>query len=323
MAEFVTVKEAIKLLQNGDVVAIPTETVYGLAGNALDERAVSKIFKAKNRPSFDPLIVHGHSVSSLKRVAEFNELAIALFEKFAPGPITIVLPKKHVVSDLVTSGHQTVAVRIPNHSLTLELLEKGDLLLAAPSANPFGFTSPTSAEHVNAQLGQRISGILDGGNCTVGVESTIVDLSGENPVVLRLGGLSYEDLEEVLGPIPIQTSSSKPNAPGMLISHYNPGVRIHSCTSAEDALNKAQNAGTKSGLLWLGEEPGLGENVHLLNLSEHKDDAEAARNLFAHLRRFGALNIKEVFVFELPNEGLFRAINDRLKRASAKTNHHD
>src|SRR6478735_1162446 len=182
---------AKQLLENGDLVAIPTETVYGLAGNALSATSVAKIFSTKNRPQFDPLIVHVPSLEKAKDyVSEVPDFAKALTEKFWPGPLTLLLKKKTVIPDLVTSGLDTVGIRCPDHSLTRDLLTSLDFPLAAPSANPFGYVSPTEPSHVNEQLGQKIKYILDGGVCPVGIESTIVGFENEGPVVYRLGGLS-------------------------------------------------------------------------------------------------------------------------------------
>jgi L-threonylcarbamoyladenylate synthase len=315
---YLSIESASSMLLNGEVVAIPTETVYGLAGNALDKNAVAKIFEAKNRPSFDPLIVHGPSVEALEEVAFFDAKAKALFERFAPGPLTLVLPKKEILPDLVTSGHPTVAVRIPNHVLTLDLMNRTGLLLAAPSANPFGFTSPTTSKHVQSQLDGVIAGVLDGGQCKVGVESTIVDLSGQDPRILRLGGMAYESLEEFLGPIPVQTSSSNPKAPGMLIAHYNPGVTVILCSSKEEALH-LYSSDKDSGLLWFGPLiHGNTRHERILNLSERNDDIEAAQNVFSHLRTMADLGVLRLYTFELPEKGLLRAVNDRLRRAAQK-----
>ena len=219
---------AIKLLNEGNLIAIPTETVYGLAANAFDPVAVSKIFEVKNRPKFDPLIVHSYSIEKIKEfVISFPEKSLLLAETFWPGPLTLILKKKNIIPDIVTSGLDSVAVRIPNHPLTLKLLSMLDFPLAAPSANPFGYVSPTEPKHVKAQLGEKIPLILDGGICKVGIESTIVGYEGDEPVIYRLGGLSVEDIEEVVGRVKIQLhSSSNPLAPGQLEKHYSPNKSI-------------------------------------------------------------------------------------------------
>lgn len=310
--------KAVALLKAGELVAIPTETVYGLAANALDTAAVVKIFEAKNRPAFDPLIVHVKAVSQFFAYAEeIPEAALQLAETVCPGPVTFIFKKKNKIPDLVTSGHPTVGLRVPNHLLTLELLNQLDFPLAAPSANPFGFTSPTSAQHVQEQLGKKVPYILDGGECQVGLESTIIDFSSTKPRILRLGGLSLEFIEEALGEkVAIQTSSSNPQAPGMLISHYNPGKPV-----LVGEINKriSQLAHERIGVLAFRDYvQGIPyENQRILTPSG--DLAEAARNFFSTLRSFNTLPVDVVLAEWLPDEGLGRAINDRLKRAAAKS----
>lgn len=316
----VDIAEAKQHLEAGELVAIPTETVYGLAANALNEEAVAKIFKAKNRPSFDPLIVHTNSIEKVERVVEeIPANAIKLVQTFWPGPLTILLKKKSIVPDLVTSGLDSVAVRIPSHPLTLELLSQLDFPLAAPSANPFGYVSPTEAQHVEAQLGDKVSYILDGGTCRVGVESTIVSFLNEEPRVLRLGGLAVEKIEAVIGPVEVnQHSSSRPAAPGMLKSHYAPGKSIELINdfdwSKQSDFSEIGTIVFKNTL----------ENIPLQNqliLSKSGDLDEAARNLFSALRFLDQNpNIRTILTEFVPNEGLGRAINDRLKRATAHKN---
>jgi L-threonylcarbamoyladenylate synthase len=313
MAIITDIDKAVQLLLEGGLVALPTETVYGLGANALDTNAVAKVFKAKNRPSFDPLIVHVASIEQAKEVAELNEDAIALLERFSPGPLTIVLPKKDVIPDLVTSGHPTVAIRIPNHPMTLEVIRKSGLCIAAPSANPFGFTSPTTAVHVQEQLGGQIDAVLDGGSCGVGLESTIVDLSG-TPKVLRLGGLALEELESVLGTLEVRTSSSNPKAPGMLSSHYNPGASVRLFSNKQELIDHYNGVDNfKTGVLIMGE--GL-EGATVFNLSQSENDVEAASRLFTGLRALRAMGCTEIWTHYISEKGLGRAINDRLKRAA-------
>lgn len=218
------IKKSAALLTEGQLVAIPTETVYGLAGNALDENAVLQIFKAKNRPKFDPLIVHLPGIEQIHNYVEFipDELK-ALAEAFWPGPLTLLLPKKSIIPDLVTSGLGKVGVRVPNHPLTRSLLDLVDFPLAAPSANPFGYISPTSASHVAHHLGDKLSYILDGGSCDVGLESTIVGMEQGQVIIYRLGGISVSEIEKLVGNVLIlPQSSSNPQSPGMLKSHYAP-----------------------------------------------------------------------------------------------------
>lgn len=313
MAITTDIDKAVQLLLEGGLVALPTETVYGLGANALDSKAVAKVFKAKNRPSFDPLIVHVASIVQAKEVAELSDGAIALLKRFSPGPLTIVVPKKNVVPDLVTSGHSTVAIRIPNHPMTLEVIRKTGLCIAAPSANPFGFTSPTTAAHVQEQLGEKIDAVLDGGPCGVGLESTIVDLCGK-PRVLRLGGLALEELESILGTLEVQSSSSNPKAPGMLSSHYNPGAAIRLFDNLDD-LRRSIDSVDNSDIGFLVMSPDMDGN-NVFNLSPSLNDVEAASRLFIGLRELRARGFKEIWTHYLPEDGLGRAVNDRLKRAA-------
>ncbi|MFN0032420.1 MAG: L-threonylcarbamoyladenylate synthase, partial [Flavobacteriales bacterium] len=218
----IDLESAARLLKAGECVAIPTETVYGLGANALDENAVVKIFEAKNRPFFDPLIVHiSDSDQMNKFTSEIPPIAKKLADAFWPGPLTLLLPKSDAIPYLVTSGLDTVGLRVPNHPLALSLLRSLPFPLAAPSANPFGYISPTTAQHVLAQLAGRISMVLDGGPCGVGVESTIVQCTGDVVSIVRLGGLCVEDIESVAGKVNLQlNASANPMAPGQLSSHY-------------------------------------------------------------------------------------------------------
>lgn len=308
-----SVQEAAQLLRAGEVVAIPTETVYGLAANAFDEAAVLKVFEAKARPSFDPLIVHIGRKDELARVvAELPPGAEALMETFWPGPLTLVLPKKSAVPDLVTSGLDTVGVRMPAHPLTRELLGSLDFPLAAPSANPFGYVSPTTAQHVADQLGERIPYILDGGPCTVGVESTIVGWEKNRWVLYRPGGIPVERIEAVIGRVEPALKQVLPAAPGMLESHYAPRKRV--MVGDMDALLR-RFAGQRVGIISFREErPGHRCEV----LSEQGDLAEAARHLFAVLRELDASDCEVILAERFPDQGLGRAINDRLRRASVR-----
>lgn len=311
------IAQAKSWLEKGELVAIPTETVYGLAANALNEQAVAGIFKAKNRPSFDPLIVHTDSLDKVETfVQDIPELAKKLVSAYWPGPLTILLKKKAIVPDLVTSGLDSVAVRIPNHPMTLKLLSTLNFPVAAPSANPFGYVSPTQAEHVNAQLGEKVSYILDGGACEVGVESTIVSFLQPKPRVLRLGGLAVEKIEEVIGKVDINRhSSSTPAAPGMLKSHYSPGKSI---VLINDFDWSEINDYTEIGCIVFNQPV---ENIPIENqlvLSKSGNLDEAARNLFSSLRLLDQNpNIKIILTEYVPNNGLGRAINDRIKRATA------
>ena len=317
MGKILSVTEAVNVLLKGQIVGLPTETVYGLGADATNEAAIAEVFKAKNRPSFDPLIVHVPTLDAVKEIAELSEAAEQLFLAFSPGPLTVVLPKNNTIPDLVTSGHATVAVRIPAHPVMLEVLQSSGLYIAAPSANPFGFASPTTAQHVLDQLGSIISGVVDGGPCSVGIESTIVDMSSNIPKVLRLGGMALEQLQRVLGPITSELSSSNPSAPGMLTSHYNPGTPLELFDNRDALLTalKSNSNPNGIGILYWGETIAHGSSF---NLSELKSDSEAACNLFKGLRLLGGAPVTNIYVHLLPEYGLGRAVNDRLQRAANK-----
>ena len=305
--------EAQSLLKSGKLVAIPTETVYGLAANALNADAVIHIFETKNRPHFDPLIVHVASHEQVADVAiDISEAAHLLMRKLWPGPLTIVLRKHECIPHIVTSGLDTVGVRMPDHALTLELLRSLDFPLAAPSANPFGYISPTSALHVAEQLGERIPYILDGGECRVGVESTIIDCTTAIPSVLRLGGTSVETIQELIGEVNVNAiSTSAPQAPGMLHSHYAPRKPLL-VGNIHELLHEH---GSNVSILSFKDSF---HNFRNIRLSETGDLHEAARNLFAAMRKLDADHHELIIAEFVPDFGLGRAINDRLKRAAAK-----
>lgn len=305
---------AADLLNKNEVIGIPTETVYGLAGNALNNEAITKIFSVKDRPFFDPLIVHTFAISQFEKyIASFPKKAKILAENFMPGPLTLLLPKKQSIPDLITAGLPNVAIRIPNHQLTLDLLQKLSFPLAAPSANPFGYVSPTSAQHVENQLGDKIKYILDGGPCGVGIESTIVGFENDKPIIYRKGGLAIESIEELVGKVIInEHSESNPAAPGMLKSHYSPKIQVEIWHENVEIKNKKAGAIAFSNFI-----PNISEKKQLI-LSKSGDYEEAARNIFAHLRAAETLDIELLYVELLPEIGLGRAINDRLKRAAAE-----
>ncbi|MFN0049488.1 MAG: L-threonylcarbamoyladenylate synthase, partial [Cytophagales bacterium] len=312
MAEISTnIQKAIALLIDNEVIGFPTETVYGLAGNALSESAVLKIFDVKQRPKFDPLILHTSSIQRIEDfVLEIPDVAYQLFERFSPGPITILLPKKSNIPDIVTSGLSQVAIRIPNHPLALNLLQKLPFPLAAPSANPFGYISPTSAQHVDNQLGTKIKLILDGGESGIGVESTIIGFEKKKPVIFRLGGLSIEEIEEVTGKLEVRESSSSPAAPGMLKSHYAP-QKPFLLGDINELLNK--NKGKKIGLLSFRDQYKF-ENSYILSTSGNF--LEASKNLFKYLRILDESNVDIILAELVPDQNLGKAINDRLRRAA-------
>jgi len=308
---------AANLLRQGQLVAIPTETVYGLAGNALSAKAVAEIFRAKNRPSFDPLIVHLRDFANVGAyVSEVPALAQQLADEFMPGPLTLLLPKRGCIPDLVTSGSARVAIRVPAHPLALQLLGQLDFPLAAPSANPFGYISPTTAQHVAQQLGAVIAYILDGGACGVGLESTIVGFEAGETVIYRKGGLSVEAIQQVVGMVKVRDlSSSNPQAPGMLHSHYAPRVPLH-LGDLDELLVKFK--GKNLGLLNFQQPFASVPAAQQVQLSPSGDFAEAARNLFAGLRHLDQLGLDLIVAQPLPEVDLGRAINDRLRRAATR-----
>jgi L-threonylcarbamoyladenylate synthase len=312
------VERAAGILAEGGIVAIPTETVYGLAANAMDESAILKVFKAKQRPFFDPLIVHVSSLESIAPMIEEadHEALFGLAEKFWPGPLSLIVRKKRPgLSDMITAGHDTVALRRPAHPMTADLLNRLEFPLVAPSANPFGYVSPTTAQHVAAQLADKVDYILDGGPTRVGVESTILDLTTRPFLVRRKGGLTLEKLREVLPDISVaDTSVSDPTSPGRLESHYAPGIKM-SLTPIEEAL-KYYPAERVGGLFFSKLSPDLEERNQRV-LSPGEDLGEAALNLFAYIRELDALDLDIIVAELVPDEGLGLAINDKLRRASA------
>jgi L-threonylcarbamoyladenylate synthase len=309
------VNKASQLLREGQLVGIPTETVYGLAANALDAEAVLRIFEAKGRPHFDPLIMHLPDAEvGRTHVRDIPAMALKLMDAFWPGPLTLVLPKQGHVPDIVTSGLDTVAVRVPSHPMTQTLLRQLDFPLAAPSANLFGHVSPTTAQHVNAQLGDRIPYILDGGATTVGLESTIVGFEDGVPTIYRLGGLGVEEIESIIGPVQLMLNqSSDPKAPGMLKSHYAPRIPLY---LGNPSSLLPQLEGKRIGFMGFNL-PFRGMAMERQRILSPKGDMkEAAHNLFAYLREMEAMTIDVIIAEEAPDTGLGKAINDRLRRAS-------
>jgi L-threonylcarbamoyladenylate synthase len=305
-------------LQRGELVAIPTETVYGLAAHALDAKACQAIFRAKRRPANDPLIVHVLDLARAEELAEFNPTARRLARRFWPGPLTLVLPKNACVPGIVTSGGPTVAIRAPAHPLARRLLRLAKIPLAAPSANLFGYISPTTAAHVREGLGDRIFHILDGGACAVGVESTVLDVTQpEKPRVLRPGAVTAAQLEQFLG---VKVAGAKSRgararqlAPGMLERHYSPRTPL---------LLRPAPAKPPAGVavVLLRQPPCKKPAKHIFWLSQRGALTEVARNLYVVLRRADAGGYRQIWVEPLPGDvgGLAVAINDRLRRAAAK-----
>jgi L-threonylcarbamoyladenylate synthase len=305
------IEAAARCLAAGGLVAFPTETVYGLGADAGNGEAIARLYAAKGRPSFNPLIAHVADIAAAKRLAHFDAAAEKLATAFWPGPLTLVLPKRNDggVADLALAGLDSVAVRVPAHPIARALLAAFKSPVVAPSANRSGHVSPTSAAHVLADLRGRIDMVIDAGPCAVGVESTIVGLLGE-PTLLRPGGLPREQIEAVLGaPLALAPAiDDAPLAPGMLSSHYAPKARLRL---------DADGARDGEALLAFGPAPTAGIT---LNLSPRGDLIEAAANLFSHLRALDASGARGIAVMKVPHEGLGEAINDRLTRAAAPKN---
>ena len=296
-------------MRAGRLVAFPTETVYGLGGDATNERAVAEIFAAKGRPRFNPLIVHVPGLAEAEALAIFDDRARDVVARLWPGPLTLVLQRRGDcgLSLLASAGLDTVAIRAPAHEVAQALLRETGRPLAAPSANRSGRVSPTEAAHVFEELGERVSLILDGGRTQVGLESTVLDLSGETPALLRPGGVTLEQLTELLGPIAAPAAGSL-RSPGMLASHYAPSLPL-----------RLDAAGARPGeaLLAFGAEAPTGF-AEVLWLSRTGDLAEAAANLFAMLRRLDRPPFTGIAVMPIPEHDLGRAINNRLRRAAAR-----
>lgn len=311
---------AAEFLRKGELVAIPTETVYGLAANAFNAAAVTQIYKVKNRPEFNPLIIHTNSIGKLREWGlELPDGMLKLAEHFSPGPLTYVVPKSSRIPDIVTAGTPAVAVRIPKHELVLELLSALDFPLAAPSANLSGLVSPTNAFHVHEQLGDKIPYILNGGNCEIGVESTIISFLDEKPAILRHGGASKERIEAVIGEVtdkPGEASgrivTDNPVAPGQLARHYATRHRlIHGDPKKYFNYFEPERTAVITFSAVYVEVPARNQMV----LSHNRNLDEAAQNLFAAMREIDRLDVDVILAEKFPDEGLGRAINDRLKRA--------
>jgi len=301
------------ILKKGDLVGMPTETVYGLAGNALSVDSVARIFEVKNRPSFDPLIVHIYDYNQLsKYVMTIPPQAERLAKEFWPGPLTLLLRKRSIIPDLVTSGLDTVGIRCPKHPMAQNLLRMLEFPLAAPSANPFGFVSPTTAGHVTEQLGSKIKYVLDGGPCAVGIESTIVGFENNKTVVHRLGGITIEQIESVVGDVEVTTSPVALKAPGQLKSHYSPSRKMFVAD-----LEKAVDMIDFERVAVLSFQKDYKAKNQII-LSPNGDLVEAAKNLFDALRRLDKMPVDLIIAEFVPDEGIGMAINDRLRRAAAK-----
>ncbi|MGD6991192.1 L-threonylcarbamoyladenylate synthase [Sutcliffiella horikoshii] len=323
------IMEAAGLLKENEVVAFPTETVYGLGANALSDQAVLKIFEAKGRPSDNPLIVH---ISKLEQLTELvdnvPESAHKLMEAFWPGPLTLVLPKKEGVSQYVTAGLETLAVRMPDHAVARALIETSGLPLAAPSANLSGKPSPTTAKHVEEDLIHRIAGIVDGGATGVGLESTVVDCTAETPMILRPGGVTKEELEKVVGKVDVdpalfsQEELDKPKSPGMKYTHYAPIAPVYlvegSASFMEQTIKGAQLKGHKVGLLATDNTIAQIQTTEIIAIScgNNNDLATVASKLYDGLRAFNATDVDVIFSETFPRMGVGAAIMNRLEKAA-------
>lgn len=310
------ISKAVALLNNEKLVAIPTETVYGLAGNIYSKTAITSIFTTKQRPLFNPLIVHIPSIHHLDTiVSAIPEKAIQLARAFWPGSLTLVLPKKDTIPDIITAGKTTVAVRVPNHPVTLELLKQLEFPLAAPSANPFNRISPTTAQHVDAYFKNAIQMVLDGGACKNGIESTIVGFENNEPVIYRLGSISVEDIEAVVGTITIKNKKeNNPEAPGMLDKHYAPTTPTVLSHDILETLTKYPNK--RVGILTFKELLKNDKVTHQITVSKTGDLAEATSKLYEALHQLDHLNLDVIIAEIFPDYGLGKSINDRLQRAA-------
>jgi len=311
------IQKAVQLLTEEQLVAIPTETVYGLAGNIFSEKAIKSIFSTKQRPFFNPLIVHISSVKSLNNlVTHVPEKAKLLASAFWPGSMTLVLKKSKTIPDIITAGKDTVAVRVPNHPITLALLKKLPFPLAAPSANPFGSISPTKPAHVENYFRNSIKMVLDGGSCANGIESTIIGFENEEPVIYRLGALPLEEIEAVVGKISIKNKKEeKPDAPGMLARHYAPKTSTFLVDDVAGEIEK--NKGKKMGVLVFKSSLN-NENITEIILSKNGSLQEAASRLYSAMHDLDSKNLDLIIAERFSEFGLGKSINDRLQRATFK-----
>jgi L-threonylcarbamoyladenylate synthase len=313
------IETAVAALQNNEIVAMPTETVYGLAGNAYSEVAVQKIFALKNRPHYNPLIVHIKSAHYLQQVAKnIPVVAIQLADAFWPGPLTLVLEKQDHIPDLVTGGKNTVGVRVPGHPIALELLEALDFPLAAPSANPFGSISPTTAKHVADYFTGRLDIILDGGSCDKGIESTIVGFENGEPILYRQGSTKTEDIEKITGILKMRVHANNESvvAPGMLSKHYAPSTTT---ILTDDITSDIQKySGKRIGILQLSPATLPSFVIAVETLSQTGNLEEAAKNLYAAMHRLDHQNLDLIIAQKMPAVGMGLAINDKLERAATK-----
>ncbi|MEI4620643.1 threonylcarbamoyl-AMP synthase [Bacillus pfraonensis] len=323
--DYPQLQEAARLLRENEAIAFPTETVYGLGANAMNDEAIAKIFEAKGRPSDNPLIVHIGAKSQLGEIVrEITPVAEVLMKHFWPGPLTIILPKKDGISEKVTAGLDTVGVRMPDHPVALALIEAANVPVAAPSANRSGRPSPTLASHVYEDLNGRIAGIVDGGATGVGVESTVVDCTSEVPTILRPGGITKEQLEEVIGTVSLDPAlkdeKEKPKAPGMKYTHYAPKAPLSIVEGSREFIqqlvDKKKEEGYTVGVLTTEEYQHVYKANVVLSCGVRSDLASIATKLYDVLRTFDASEVDVIFSESFPNEGIGNAIMNRLTKAA-------
>ena len=315
------IREAARIIRKGGLVAFPTETVYGLGADAENAAAVARIFEAKRRPRIDPLIVHVADMKTARLYGTFPDAALPLMERFWPGPLTLVANRTSLVPYIVTAGLDTVAVRVPAHPAALALIRAAESAIAAPSANPFGYVSPTEAEHVAEQLGCAVDLILDGGPSEVGVESTILSFEASGPVILRVGGTPAEDLKSVIGHTDIQIGSvSRPSVPGQLKRHYSTRTPLEIIEISEscDVAPRVEKQEARIGLLTLSLTEDASRYAAVEILSPTGDLREAATGLFRALRRLDSLQLDCIVARPVPEKELGLAIMDRLRRCAAR-----
>ncbi len=309
---------AVHALNQGELVAIPTETVYGLAGSAFNEQAIQKIFQLKNRPTCNPLILHTHCISEVSKfVKEIPPNALKLAEAFWPGPLTLLLPKKSIIPHSVTSGSHLVAVRIPNHSVTLELLKQLEFPLVAPSANPYTRISPTNSKMVDDYFGDALPCILEGDICSKGIESTIVGFHENAPVIYRQGAISVDAIEFIAGKSKVlATKSEKITTPGMSPMHYAPRTSFQIVDSVSNFI--VQNPTLNIGVLTLGKLEINQPNTRVIHLSITGDIEEASANLYKSMYDLDGMNLDCIIIEKFPEIGIGKSLNDRIQRASFK-----
>lgn len=306
-------QEAISILKKGDVIAFPTETVYGLGADALNPNAVKKIFEIKNRPLFNPLIVHIAEKKDIEKLCtEINEKTKILINHFWPGPLTIIFKKSKIIPNIVTAESKNVAIRMPSHPVALKLIKKLKKPICAPSANLFKNLSPTTADHTNSQIGEKINLIIDGGKCDIGIESTILDLTTKTPCILRPGGITQEEIEKIIGKVHIKTTSKNPKSSGQLAHHYSPQTPFKILKKRKIIYSKS----IKMGLLTFKKIPKEKDNFQKIEILSKKGNLkEAAHNLFDCLYKLDKSNLDIIYAEPLPNTGLGKAIMNRLKKA--------